>query len=40
MHTNYFCVGGVYEDLPSKLINDIEAFCDPLLKVCADIESP
>jgi len=25
--------------LPEKLINDIEAFCDPFLKVCDDLEA-
>src|SRR3954452_20090096 len=38
MHANYFRVGGVHEDLPSKLIDDIEAWCDPFLKVCDDLE--
>src|SRR4026208_909274 len=37
-HAAYFRVGGVHQDLPSKLIDDIEAFCDPFLKVCDDIE--
>jgi NADH-quinone oxidoreductase subunit D len=39
MHAAYFRVGGVHQDLPEKLINDIEAFCDPFLKVCDDLES-
>ena len=38
MHAAYFRVGGVHQDLPLKLIDDIEAFCDPFLKVCDDIE--
>src|SRR5215471_25043 len=38
MHANYFRVGGVHQDLPPKLIDDIEAFCDPSLKVCDDLE--
>ncbi len=38
LHANYFRVGGVHEDLPGKLIDDIWAFCDPFLKVCDDIE--
>jgi NADH-quinone oxidoreductase subunit D len=38
MHANYFRIGGVHQDLPAKLIDDIEAFCDPFLKVCDDIE--
>ncbi len=39
MHANYFRVGGVHQDLPPKLIDDIEAFCDPFLKVCDDLET-
>src|SRR5437868_7404677 len=38
MHANYFRIGGVHQDLPPKLIDDIEAFCDPFLKVCDDLE--
>jgi len=38
MHAAYFRPGGVHQDLPSKLIDDIWAFCDPFLKVCDDIE--
>src|SRR5881409_1219597 len=38
MHANYFRTGGVHEDLPPKLLDDIWAFCDPFLKVCDDIE--
>jgi NADH-quinone oxidoreductase subunit D len=38
MHAAYFRVGGVHQDLPPKLIDDIEAFCDPCLKVCDDLE--
>src|SRR5260370_1634308 len=38
MDEAYFRVGGVNQDLPPKLIDDIEAFCDPFLKVCDDIE--
>src|ERR1700730_11438183 len=38
MHANYFRIGGVYQDLPPKLLDDIWAFCDPFLKVCDDIE--
>jgi NADH-quinone oxidoreductase subunit D len=38
MHANYFRVGGVHQDLPPKLIDDIEAFCDPFLKFCDDLE--
>ena len=38
MHAAYFRVGGVHQDLPPKLIDDIEAFCDPFLKVCDDLD--
>jgi NADH-quinone oxidoreductase subunit D len=38
MHAAYFRVGGVHQDLPPKLIDDIEAFCDPFLRVCDDLE--
>jgi NADH-quinone oxidoreductase subunit D len=38
LHANYFRVGGVHQDLPPKLIDDIEAFCDPFLGVCDDLE--
>ena len=39
MHAAYFRPGGVHQDLPRKLIDDIEAFCDPFLAVCDDIET-
>jgi NADH-quinone oxidoreductase subunit D len=38
MHATYFRIGGVHQDLPEKLIDDIEAFCHPFLKVCDDLE--
>ncbi len=38
MHANYFRIGGVHQDLPEDLIDDIEAFCDPFLQVCDDLE--
>ena len=38
LHANYFRPGGVHQDLPQALLNDIEAFCDPFLKVLDDIE--
>src|SRR5215813_6339208 len=38
MHANYFRVGGVHQDLPPKLLEDIWAFCDPFLQVCDDLE--
>ena len=39
MHATYFRPGGVHQDLPPQLIDDIEAFCDPFLKVVDDLES-
>ena len=38
MHAAYFRPGGVHQDLPQKLIDDIAAFCDPFEKVLDDIE--
>jgi len=38
MHANYYRPGGVHQDLPPKLIDDIDAWCDPFLKVCDDLE--
>ncbi|HET9716323.1 MAG TPA: NADH-quinone oxidoreductase subunit D [Pseudolabrys sp.] len=38
MHANYFRPGGVHQDLPPKLIDDIYAFCDPFLKVVDDLD--
>ncbi len=38
MHAAYFRTGGVHQDLPQALLDDIGAFCDPFLKVCDDIE--
>jgi NADH-quinone oxidoreductase subunit D len=38
MHANYFRVGGVHQDLPPKLLDDIAAFCDPFLQVCDDLD--
>src|ERR1700734_2248234 len=39
MHATYFRPGGVDQELPRKLIDDIEAFCDPFLRVCDDLET-
>jgi NADH-quinone oxidoreductase subunit D len=39
MHAKYFRMGGVHQDLPEKLVDDIHAWCDPFLKVCDDIDS-
>jgi len=38
MHAAYFRPGGVHQDLPMKLVEDIGDFCDPFLKVCDDLE--
>ncbi len=38
MHAAYFRPGGVHQDLPQKLVDDIEAFCDPFLKVVDDVD--
>jgi NADH-quinone oxidoreductase subunit D len=38
MHAKYFRIGGVHQDLPEKLVQDIAAWCDPFLKVVDDIE--
>jgi NADH-quinone oxidoreductase subunit D len=37
MHAKYFRFGGVHQDLPPELVDDIYAFCDPHLKVLDDI---
>ena len=38
MHAAYFRVGGVHQDLPPELIEDIYNWCDPFVKFCDDIE--
>jgi NADH-quinone oxidoreductase subunit D len=38
MHAAYVRPGGVHQDLPPDLIDDIEAFCDPFLTLCDDLE--
>ena len=38
LHANYFRPGGVHQDLPTQLIDDIEAWCDPFLKVVDDLQ--
>jgi NADH-quinone oxidoreductase subunit D len=38
LHANYFRVGGVRQDLPPELIQDISDWCDHFPKVCDDIE--
>jgi NADH-quinone oxidoreductase subunit D len=39
LHANYFRPGGVHQDLPPALIDDIEAFCDPFLQVVDDLDN-
>ena len=39
MHANYFRVGGVHQDLPQKLLDDIYAFCGEFPRALDDIES-
>ena len=38
MHAAYFRPGGVHQDLPDDLINDIEAWFEPFLQTLDDIE--
>jgi len=38
MHAAYFRPGGVHQDLPGKLVDDIWDFCDPFLGVVDDLE--
>ncbi len=38
MHAKYFRIGGVHQDVPPELIDDIYNWCDPFLKVCDEIE--
>ncbi len=38
MHAKYFRIGGVHQDLPPELIQDIYDWCDPFLKTCDDLE--
>jgi NADH-quinone oxidoreductase subunit D len=39
LHAAYFRVGGVHQDLPPELIDDIEKFCDPFLKTVDDLDA-
>ena len=39
MHAKYFRVGGVHQDLPPELIDDIAGFCETHPKVLDDIET-
>ena len=38
MHAAYFRPGGVHQDLPDQLVQDIGAWCDLFLQVCDDLE--
>jgi len=38
MHAAYFRPGGVHQDLPPGLLEDMYKFCDPFLKVLDDID--
>jgi NADH-quinone oxidoreductase subunit D len=39
MHAAYFRPGGVHQDLPEKLIEDIGTWCDPFLKTLDDLDN-
>jgi NADH-quinone oxidoreductase subunit D len=39
MHAAYFRPGGVHQDLPKKLVEDIAAWCDPFLLVLTDLDN-
>src|SRR5262247_368648 len=39
MHAAYFRPGGVHQDLPPELVEDIHKFCDPFLKVLDYLET-
>jgi NADH-quinone oxidoreductase subunit D len=39
MHAAYFRPGGVHQDLPPDLVEDIHKFCDPFLKFMDDLET-
>ncbi len=39
MHAKYFRIGGIHQDLPEKLVEDIAAWIDPFLKVVDDIDT-
>jgi len=39
MHAAYFRVGGVHQDLPEALVEDLHEWCDPFLQICDDIET-
>ena len=39
LHAAYFRVGGVHQDLPPKLIDDIEAYCETFSKCVDDLDA-
>ena len=39
LHANYIRPGGVHEDLPTRLVEDIGAWCVPFLQVVDDLEA-
>ncbi|MCC6468680.1 MAG: NADH-quinone oxidoreductase subunit D [Alphaproteobacteria bacterium] len=39
LHAAYFRTGGVHQDLPAGLIDDIHRYCDRLLKMVDDLET-
>ena len=39
MHAAYYRIGGVHQDLPAGLAQDIADWCDPFLKMVDDIEA-
>ena len=39
LHANYFRAGGVHQDLPSGLAEDIAKFCDSFPKIIDDLET-
>ena len=39
MHAAYFRPGGVHQDLPEKLVDDIDAWCDQVGKMYDDVEA-
>ena len=38
LHANYFRTGGVHQDIPLKLVDDIEKFCKSFQKIIDDLE--
>lgn len=39
LHANYLRAGGVAKDIPEKLLEDIDRFCDPFLKIVDDMDN-